>query len=250
MISSILQYSTLDIKFLDSNLRELTKISEEIIITICDHFFTGVPEDKSLINSSLEIINKYPKACAYMFEWDGVKENTAYYHNLSRYLGSEKSRNQVLLLVDGDEIVDGDRFKQWLEIRYDNKCTYWMTSYWYFREPIYRSTKTESAGLLIPKVHCNWDLELREERQQLFNKVPCFVNGDSNLILSLDNVPMVHHFSWVRSKNEMIKKVENWGHKNDKRWVDLVNEEFSRSFNGTDFVHGYEYELVQNVFNI
>ena len=29
-----------------------------------------------------------------------------------------------------------------------------------------------------------------------------------------------------------------------------IEEEFSRDFNGTDFVHGYSYNIVENTFNI
>ena len=55
---------------------------------------------------------------------------------------------------------------------------------------------------------------------------------------------MCHHYSWVRSKEEMLKKVVSWAHSTDKNWVELVNEEFTRPFNGTDFVHGYQYEVL------
>jgi hypothetical protein len=48
----------------------------------------------------------------------------------------------------------------------------------------------------------------------------------------------------------MIKKVKNWSHKYDRDWEALVEEEFSRNFNGTDFVHQYQYELVDNKFKI
>ena len=59
----------------------------------------------------------------------------------------------------------------------------------------------------------------------------------------------------------MLKKVQNWGHKDDtaetawyfkskKTWTELVEEEFSKEFDGTDFVHGYEYKIVENKFNL
>ena len=67
---------------------------------------------------------------------------------------------------------------------------------------------------------------------------------------SKEGTPFVHHYSWVRTKEEMLKKVENWGHKHDKNWTSLIEEEFSRPFNGTDFVHGYSYNIVENKFNI
>jgi hypothetical protein len=40
----------------------------------------------------------------------------------------------------------------------------------------------------------------------------------------------------------MLKKVSTWAHKTDKNWNELIEEEFSRDFNGTDFVHNYKYE--------
>jgi hypothetical protein len=40
----------------------------------------------------------------------------------------------------------------------------------------------------------------------------------------------------------MLKKVSTWAHKTDKNWNALIEEEFSREFNGTDFVHNYKYE--------
>lgn len=60
----------------------------------------------------------------------------------------------------------------------------------------------------------------------------------------------MNHFSWVRSKQEMLLKVKNWGHNNDRDWLSLIEEEFSRDFNGIDFVHGYSYTLVDNTFNL
>jgi len=247
MISTILQYSTIDFRFLKANLDQLTKFSDEIIVPICDHFFNGDLEDQDLLSKSIEICAQYSNVHVYMFEWQGHHENTAYYHNLSRMLGTNAAQNEWLLFVDADEIVDTG-FDEWFQTIKHTDNAYWLTCYWYFREPIYQATRTESAGLLIKKQACNWNLNLRAERQQLFDDK--LINGDRNLILSNDNKPMVHHYSWVRTKDEMLKKVQNWGHKNDKSWSSLIDEEFSRSFNGTDFVHGYSYNIVENKFNI
>lgn len=248
MISSILQYSTNDFRFLKVNLEQLSKFSDEIIIPICDHFFNGEPENEELLSKSYEIISQYPKCTAYTFEWHGINSNTGYYHNLSRALGTSIAKNEWLLFVDADEIVD-DTFKDWFdtEAKFTDK-TYWITCYWYFRDPIYQSKSYEGCGLLIKKHKCNWNINIRDERQQ-FHFGSNFVHGGYNHIL-VDNKPMMHHFSWVRTKEEMIKKVENWGHKNDINWIDLVHEEFSRPFNGTDFIHQYEYNIVENKFNI
>ena len=249
-ISTVLQYSTIDLRFLNSSLYELSKFSDEIIIPIYDHFFNGEKEDSDKLKKSIDIIQSYNKANAYIIKWQGLNYSPSYYHNLSRLLGTEESKNDVLFFLDADEIVDADLFNQWMLSDYNKEYTYWMTCYWYFRLPIYQSKKTESAGLLINKKWCNWNLHVKEERQQLFSAVPKLINGDKELILSKYKTPMIHHYSWVRSKEDMIKKVQNWGHKKDKLWVNLVEEEFNREFNGTDFVHGYDYNIVENKFNI
>jgi hypothetical protein len=56
---------------------------------------------------------------------------------------------------------------------------------------------------------------------------------------------MCNHYSWVRTKEEMLRKVTSWAHSNDTNWTALVEEEFSREFNGTDFVHGYQYDILE-----
>lgn len=248
MISTIIQYSTLDFRFLEANLKQVSKFSDEIIVPICEHLFDGRPENAELLQQSIDIISKTPNAQAYTFEWSGPQSNTGYYHNLSRALGTSVANGDWLLFVDTDEIVD-DNFKPWFDMISSTDNHYWLTCYWYFREPMYQAMRTESAGLLIRKEKCNWLIDVRSERQQLLSLPNC-INGDYTPIVGLDGKPIVHHYSWVRTKQEMIDKVSTWGHKHDRDWISLIEEEFSRDFNGTDFVHGYSYNIVNNKFNI
>lgn len=238
----------MDLRFLESNLKQLSKFSDEIIVPICDHFFSGEREDQELLNKSYEIASKFPKCSIFSFDWQGPTNNPGYYHNLSRALGAEVAKGDWFLFVDADEIVD-DNFKDWFENHAQHTdITYWITCYWYFREPIYRSKSYEGCGLLIKKEKCNWNINTRDERQQ-FHRGDKFIHGGYNHIL-VNGRPMMHHFSWVRTKEEMIKKISNWGHKGDADWKDLVEKEFSGPFKGTDFIHGYEYDIVENKFNI
>mgnify|MGYP003638474986 CR=1 FL=1 len=243
MITSILQYSTMDLRFLKTNLEQLSKFSDEILVVMCTHLFNGEMEDEKLLQQTYAICEQHPKAHIHTFEWQGINQNPGYYHNVSRLLGTQVASGEWLLFVDADEIVS-DNFGDWFNKVKHTDNTFWLTCHWYFREPIYQSTSLESAGLLIKKTKCNWNVEVRSERQQLFG-IEGFVNGDHQCILH-NNEPLIDHYSWVRSEDEMLKKVRNWGHKGDKRWVELVKEEFSRPFNGTDFVHGYQYTKVSN----
>lgn len=249
MISAILQYSTIDYRFLKCNLDQLSKFCDEIIVPICTHLFNGQPEDSDKFQQSIDIINAYPNTRIEIFEWSHPDKPPRYYHNLSRKLGTDIAKNEWVLFIDADEILS-DEFIMWFDtIKYSNN-SYWFTSYWYFRSAENQAIQLEGAGLLTKKQYCQWELDSDQERQQLFNKIPNFINGDNTMITSLEGRPLMHHFSWVRSKEEMITKVKNWGHSSDKDWLSLIETEFSRPFNGTDFVHGYTYNTVENIFNI
>ena len=65
------------------------------------------------------------------------------------------------------------------------------------------------------------------------------------MVNGLDSEPMIHHYSWVRTYEEMLKKVKHWGNTKDKDWTTMVHKEFEKDFDGTDFVHNYEYNKVE-----
>jgi hypothetical protein len=249
MITAILQYSTIDYRFLKCNLDQLSKFCDEIIVPICTHFFNGQPEDETKLQQSKDIINSYPNTQVLMFDWDDPNKSPRYYHNLSRKLGTDIAKNNWLLFVDTDEILS-DEFMPWFDTIKNTNNSYWFTCHWYFRSATNQATRVEGAGLLTKKQYCNWILDSEHERQQLFHRLPNFTNGHDYPVVSLSGRPMMHHFSWVRSKEEMLTKVKNWGHASDKNWIALIEEEFNRDFNGTDFVHGYNYNVVENIFNL
>ena len=248
MLSTILHYCTNDYRFLDATLKQLSKFSDEIIIPMCDKFFNGELENQELLQKSKDIISKYDKCTLYMFEWHGEHRNPFYYSNLSRKLGTDIAKNEWILYVDTDELFT-DEFQDWFMDNKDTDNTYWLTCNWYYREPIYQATKREAAGLLIKKKYCNWDIQNAVDRKSLFTRTN-MINGDHVPVLSKTNEPMVDHFSWVRSKEELLSKVKNWGHKHDKDWVSLIEKEYSKEFDGTDIVHGYSYKTVENKYNL
>lgn len=266
MISTALQYNTNDFRFLKANLTQVSKFSDEVIVTICDHFYSGEPEDAELLQKSKEIISGFDKCKLKIIEWQGFSQSPVYYHNLSRKTALDLAKNEWVLFIDSDEIVD-DNFGDWFELnKHKNHC-FNFTCHWYFREPIYQAKKTESAGVLIRKSDCiNWDLNHKLELKQFYQRLweeNRLAHGDwpGSPILGPDGKVVMHHYSWVRDREQMLKKVKNWGHKDDnadtawyfnskKTWVELVEEEFNRDFNGTDFVHGYEYKVVENKFNL
>jgi hypothetical protein len=252
MISAIISYCTNDIIFLEPQLKQATKFSDEIIIPICRNLFNGEEEDKKLLDKTFDICKSYENVHIIMYDWQGLKDHNCFYNNLSRKIGTDKAKNDWLFFLDVDEIV-GNEFSNWFSGRKNLDHSWWFSCYWYFREPTYQAICNEGCGLLIRKKYCDWNLYSKLERQQLFQKLyneyKLTVSGIKE-VFNRDGNKLLHHYSWVRSHENMLKKVINWSHKDDKKWVDLVNEEFSRPFNGTDFVFGYSYNRVENYFNI
>lgn len=256
-ITTIIQYNTNDIEFLKSNLQQSSKFSDNIIVTICDYLFNGEKENEDLLNKSYQIISEFEKSTIIKIKYDTNNYYPPhYYHNLSRFVGAMSAKTDWLFFLDCDEIVT-DKFKDWFDSNKEKELAFIFNCYWYFREPIYRAKTEEAAGLLIRKSDCkDWDLFSKLERaqfyQDLYNKDKLYnINhGYEYRIVDNSGELLMHHFSWVRDKQQMLSKVKNWGHKDDKDWVSLVEEEFSRDFNGTDFIHGYQYDIVDNIFNI
>lgn len=253
-ISVIIQYNTNELAFLEANLIQCTKLSEEIIVVMCSHLFNGENEDDKLIEKTKHIINKYSNVKLLNFPFDKINMQTpTYWHNLSRFLGFHFASNDWVLFLDADEIPSTE-FKEWFEENKYGDMAYDFTCYWYFREATYQASTLESAGFLVRKKHCvDWNLHDKLERKQFYQKLydkGKLVHGNINPFWSKSGKILMHHFSWVRNKQQMMSKVLSWGHRDDKDWVTLVEDEFNRPFNGVDFVHGYSYNIVENEFNI
>lgn len=252
MISAIISYCTNEINFLEAQLKQASKFSDDIVIPICKNLFNGEEENKKLLDKTFDICDNYRNAKIILYDWQGVKDHNSYYNNLTRKIGTENAKNSWLFFLDVDEIVS-DQFNTWFSSRKNLDHAWWLSCYWYFREPIYQAICDQGCGFLVPKKYCKWNLYSKLERQQLFQNLydqnKLTASGLKETYDQYQN-KMIHHYSWVRSYENMLKKVINWSHKSDRNWVDLVSEEFSRPFNGTDFVYGYNYNIVENYFEI
>lgn len=244
-MNTVISYCTNDYRFIKSNIEQCLKFSDKIIIPICDHFLDGTPENKELLERTYEL-KSLGNIIFIEFEWND-QHSSRYWHNMARWLGHIEADSEYVLHLDADEIFDGDLMKQYLQTEdHKNYDVVSFECYWYFREPIYRSTRTEMAGSIFKKSIWTQNLAFTDAERWSYRhtslrcKEHCTLNGQ---VIS-------NHFSWVRNRDQMLMKVKAWGHSKDKNWVDLVNEEFSRDFNGSDFVHAYSYNIVENRFNV
>jgi hypothetical protein len=251
-IAAIINFCSNDYPFLRSCIEKVKQSVEEITIVVCDHFFDGTQENIEHLQSTYV---EFPDCHFIQFPYESTNlyahHGSHMWHNLARLLGTYFTSKEIdyLLFLDTDEIVETSRFVSWLKIfPWDRFQALRLGCYWYFREPVYQAMSWEDTPLLVEKNALTGDLLMHPcEREGLFYEI----KGEKKRnVLGLDGLPMIHHYSWVRTKEQMLKKVNTWGQNWRRDWTALVEAEFSHPFLGKDFVHGYTFKRVAPYINL
>lgn len=256
-IATIVNFCSNESRFIRATLEEALLFSIQVIVPICDHFFDGSPENRALLE---EIYAAFPECLFIEYPYLPKKipkkllqkvDMAHFWHSLSRLIGFSFLDEGVesVLFLDADEVPDGKKFAQWLDCSdYGLHTALKLSNYWYFRDPSNQALKYEDSIVLAQRKALEAEIILhQDERDAIYNLLP---GPKRRHVAGSDGKPMFHHFSWVRTKDEMLRKVRAWGHKKDRDWEALVVEEFSAPFRGTDFVHGYDYKNIKPPFDI
>lgn len=242
-VSAVVSYCSLDEYFLSALVGETRKFASEIIIVAFDHLLNGDPENFDRLQ---KIKNEFPEVEIVVVPWkEGMPAR--YWHNGARFEGALRASEPWVLFLDGDEIPDGEKVREFLDEMDTSRDGYLFGCYWYFREAQYRAKTLAQCALLLRRKHIDRDLVFAEEERRSFRNRPSLSVEENSLHRG---EPVFHHFSWARPKEALLKKVSSWGHKDDRDWNALIEEEFSAPFRGSEKVHGFEYEIVPNRFNI
>jgi hypothetical protein len=247
MIEAVVLYSSNDNRFAKICIQSLVDARIKTHVITYSHMWNGTLEDIEVLDNSLSSFNDNPLFCRYIVDWvEG--QSPWYWEGLGRYLGTQEVSNssEYILYIDIDEIIDSEKFKIWYQDQnFKQYDALKLSTYWYWREPIYQAHQLEDS-IVILKTPLAKQLSFTPGGREIY------FNSTLNRIEQVNKIdPMIHHYSWVRTKEEMLNKVSNWGHSSDRgNWIELVEEEFSRPFNGKDFLHGYDYKIVENKFNI
>lgn len=245
-IATIINYCTNDYMYLKPCIDGVRSFSSEIIVPYCDRFHDGTPENKDLLSRSIR-----ENTGVQFVEFSYEPSMTSRWHcNASRKLGFELASSDVdyFLLLDTDEIIESDKFVEWFSQQKAGGNMldgYKIANYFYFRDFKYRTKHTEDSIVLVkngPLVRDDSLIFHEHERSGIFDACPKRARN-----CMLDGKPFIHHYSWVRSKQAMLKKVTAWSHNRDKNWIALVHEEFEKPFRGKDVIFGdnREYEVVE-----
>lgn len=243
MIEAVVLYSSNDSRFFKPCINNLLEAGVKVHVVTYSHMWNGDLEDTLVLENSKKIFESNPNYNQYQIEWQ-PGNSPWYWEGIGRYLATQEvSKNsEYILYIDVDEIVELEGFKDFIQKEeYKHFDSVRLSNYWYFREPIYQATTKENTVVMCKT-------SIAQSLPPTLGGRNIYFVGNKNT-LGTDNT-FIHHYSWVRTKEEMIKKVSNWGHNKDRDWMSLIEQEFSHTFNGTDFVHGYQYNIVENKFNL
>jgi len=255
-IATVINFCTNDYQFLRPCIREAKHFSSQILIPVSDHFFDGMPENRDLLDKAYE---EHPDCEFIEFSYDPDRpygypcskrpedlDWSRHWHSTARMIAYHYLQKEIeyVLFIDVDEIYEGQKFKAWLDhFDYRSYAALRFLSYQYFREPRFRAKEEFISGLMAKKIHLTPKIILTvDERLGLYHSLP---EKKIMHLKGIEGVPIIHHYSWVRSKEQMLKKVTSWSHHWEKDWIAMVEKEFSGPFSGKDFLSDREYETVE-----
>lgn len=251
-IGTVVNFCTNEIRFIADCLHSALQFSSQVVVPVASHFFDGTLENKDLLE---QVYSAFPQCLfvEYPFIPDQIPAAVfkavrpdPFWHCLSRLIGVKALKEEIetVLFLDADEVADASAVNEWLDCSdYEQHTALKLANYWYFREPIYQAETLEDSIVLVQKKALSAEILLHdEERNAVYDSLP---GPKRRMVLGTGGQPLFHHYSWVRTEAEMLKKVRSWSHRKDRNWEDLVRNEFSGPFQGTDFVHGYRFRTVE-----
>lgn len=234
-IGTVISYCTNDFRFISKCIEEAKKFSSDVKIVVCDHFFDGTPENRYLLDHTyamhpdcqfIEFSYLFDRIYSPFHKIGPEDEDWAkFWAATSRYIGYAYSKNDYLLFLDSDEILNGEKCAAWLEKKeYRSYQALRFASYLYAIKPTIRAKKVVNLPLLV-KRNAFSPLTLMNDLERI-GAYLTHAGPKKERIVGLDHMPFVHHYSWVRTKEECLWKTKTWGHRCEEDWQSIIESAF------------------------
>lgn len=252
----LINYCSYHKKFIKVLINECSKVTKNIMLIVGTHLYDKTLEDDSHLR---DIVGNFPYITVLKFNSENLQHELKDAINKiatkSRIVGYKKALMRYedvewFLFLDSDEIPEGERLKNFLQSNVLNpENGILFANYWYFRDPIYRSNAIEQNPLLVHV--SNMKDHILETKYGRIAYIDISIRDKTIEYVSDSKNPMFHHYSWCLNKELMKRKVEWSMHKKDhQEMFEKIEKEFSGPFSMKDFLHSYEYTVVENIFNI
>ena len=257
-LATIISYCTNDFRFISKCIQEAKIFSSQIIVVVCDHFFDGTFENRHLLEHTYA---QHPDIRFIEFTYDPNRIYSLYHHiqpkdpqwamfwaATTRYIGFHYLYSEIeyVLFLDSDEIVNGKMCLKWLDTRqYMSYEAMRLGAYLYALKPTMRAKKVVNLPLLVKKVSFS-PLTLMNELERI-GAFLSHIGPKREEIVGLDQKPFVHHYSWVRTKEECLWKTRTWGHRNEEDWKSLIESAFGGELKNL-FGSSHEFEEISEFY--
>lgn len=236
-VAVVIHFCSNDLRFFHKNVEEAKKISDCVIIPICDHFFNGEPENRQKLNW---IYREFPDCHFIEFEYDANSLYTPYvsfysqndrgwghcWHATSRLIAElfAPSSHDYLLFLDADEIAEGNRMRAWIDTgEYRAYSAIRFYSFFYLRQNV-RAQGIFPSPLLIKRSAIDpMSIVQHNDRSGIYRLIS---EPKKQHPFQKSEMPFFHHYPWVRTKGECLHKSETWGHRHDRDWKTKIEEFF------------------------
>lgn len=258
-IAVVITYCTNDFRFISKCIEETKVFSKEIVIPVCDHFFNGEEENRLLLDATYRahpdcqfiefsylpdrIYSKYHSIKPENKDW------AAYWAATTRYVGLQYVSPEIetVLFLDSDEILEGKRFLEWFESGKDQEYEVMrFGSYYYAIKPNLQSELFVNLPMIVKK-KCFNSLTLFNGLERI-GAYQSHTGPKREYVLGLDEKPFVHHYSWVRTKEEALQKGRTWSHKNDEDWSSLIEDVFQMKKLDQIFGSNHTFKEIENPY--
>ena len=253
-IGAVVLYSTNDYDYFNLCINNLLDCGiSSIVVVTCSRMWNGDEENQELMEQSIKLYADNPKVEFIKIPWVPDMK-PFYFENIGREMGVSFIQNKCdfVLLIDTDEIIDPYTFSIWLNT-YDisRYKAIGLKQYFYMKSAIYRAKTCDDYNVVLFNTKY-------ANKKRYGNARRRFLNYDNKISrwltklgvhpkykLQKDDLIFIHHYSWVKTKEQLLKKVNNWGHREDRKdWASVVNNIIDKNeFEG-------EYIIVNNIFNI
>jgi len=233
-IATLISYCTNDYRFIGKCIAEAGKFSDQIVIAVCDHFFDGTPENRGLLEWTYA---EHP-ACRFV-EFAYLPDRLySRYHSLTpedrdwsiywaaatRYIGFHFLDADVdwVLFLDSDEIVEGEAFAEWFASPGFDAMR--LAAWLYAVKPTLRMQRAVNLPLLVKK-----NTLVPSTLMNPLERIGAYLahpGPKREEVVGRGGRPLVHHYSWTRTKEECYQKTRTWGHRHDADWPRLIEEAF------------------------
>lgn len=229
-IATVVHYCTNDYRFLGKIVEEARLFSQEILIPVCDHFFNGEPENQALLYETyrafpdcrfIEFVY-YPDRLysPFLTKYSAAdREWGFFWHSTSRAIAALFMPPEIeyILFLDSDEVIDGKRFRRYLDTgQYVDFNAARLFCYTYVQRPTLRIQALFTSALFVRQAALDVSRIINvEDRYGIFHHLP---SPKLDELFDREGIPFIHHYTWVRTLEECLRKSNTWGHRLDKDW--------------------------------